>query len=54
MLGFLLIFKGAIDIVEATMTKEYNHLWGLGLAAGIVQVIFAHGRVPKPPQPVQL
>jgi hypothetical protein len=38
-LGFLLIFKGAIDIVEATMTKEYNSLWGLGLAAGIIEVL---------------
>lgn len=38
-LGFLLIFKGAIDIIEATMTKEYNHLWGLGLAAGIIEVL---------------
>lgn len=38
-LGFLLIFKGAIDIVEATMTKEFNHLWGLGLAAGIIEVL---------------
>lgn len=38
-LGFLLIFKGTIDIVEATMTKDYNHLWGLGLAAGIIEVL---------------
>jgi len=38
-LGFLLIFKGAIDIVETTMTKDFNHLWGLGLAAGIIEVL---------------
>ena len=34
-LGFLLIFKGAADIIVSTMTREYNSLWGLGLAAGI-------------------
>jgi predicted MFS family arabinose efflux permease len=32
---------------------SYNLAWklgvGLGLAAGIVQMAFAHGRVPKPP-----
>jgi hypothetical protein len=37
--GFLLIFKGAIDIIEAVMTKEFNNLWGLGLAAGIIEVL---------------
>ena len=38
-LGFLLIFKGSIDIIEAVMTKEFNSLWGLGLAAGIIEVL---------------
>ncbi|GMU78922.1 MAG: hypothetical protein AMXMBFR46_17150 [Acidimicrobiia bacterium] len=38
-LGFLLIFKGTVDIIEAVMTKEYNSLWGLGLAAGIIEVL---------------
>jgi uncharacterized membrane protein HdeD (DUF308 family) len=38
-LGFLLIFKGTADVVIAVMTKEYNSLWGLGLAAGILEVL---------------
>ncbi|MFA5884296.1 MAG: DUF308 domain-containing protein [Acidimicrobiia bacterium] len=38
-LGFLLVFKGSIDIIEAVMTKDYNNLWGLGLAAGIIEVL---------------
>ena len=38
-LGFLLIFKGAIDIIESVMTKDFNSLWGLGLAAGIIEVL---------------
>lgn len=38
-LGFLLIFKGTVDIIEAVMTKEFNSLWGLGLAAGIIEVL---------------
>lgn len=38
-LGFLLIFKGTVDIVEAVMTKEFNALWGVGLAAGIIEVL---------------
>ena len=38
-LGFLLIFKGAADIIVSTMTREYNSLWGLGLAVGILEVL---------------
>ncbi|MFM8303756.1 MAG: DUF308 domain-containing protein [Actinomycetota bacterium] len=38
-LGLLLILKGGLDIIAATMTKEYNSLWGLGLAAGIIEVL---------------
>src|SRR5262245_25055630 len=38
-LGFLLIFKGTADIVIAVMTRDYNPLWGLGLAAGIIEVL---------------
>ena len=38
-LGFLLIFKGAADIIISTMTREYNSLWGLGLAVGILEVL---------------
>ncbi len=38
-LGFLLIFKGTADIVISTMTRDYNALWGLGLAVGILEVL---------------
>jgi len=38
-LGFLLIFKGSADIIISTMTREYNSLWGLGLAVGILEVL---------------
>jgi len=38
-LGFLLVFKGSLDIIEALMTKDYNPLWGLGLTAGIIEVL---------------
>ena len=38
-LGFLLIFKGAADIIVSTMTRDYNSLWGLGLAVGILEVL---------------
>lgn len=38
-LGFLLIFKGAADIIVSTMTREYNSLWGLGLTVGILEVL---------------
>lgn len=38
-LGFLLIFKGTLDVVEAAMSREVNPLWGLGLAAGIAELL---------------
>lgn len=38
-LGFLFIFKGAADIIVSTMTRDYNSLWGLGLAVGILEVL---------------
>jgi Short repeat of unknown function (DUF308) len=38
-LGLLLILKGSIDIIEAVVTKDFNPLWGLGLAAGIIELL---------------
>jgi uncharacterized membrane protein HdeD (DUF308 family) len=38
-LGFLLIFKGTLDLITAIMTKEANPLWGLGLTAGILEIL---------------
>ena len=38
-LGFLLIFKGTLDIISAVMTKDVNPSWWLGLVAGILELI---------------
>jgi uncharacterized membrane protein HdeD (DUF308 family) len=37
--GLLLVLRGSFDIVLAAMTREVNHLWGLGLATGILEVL---------------
>jgi uncharacterized membrane protein HdeD (DUF308 family) len=37
-LGFLLVFKGALDIVESIMTQKINVVWWLGLVTGILEV----------------
>jgi len=36
-LGFLLVFKGTLDILSSIMTKGVNELWWLGLTAGIIE-----------------
>jgi len=38
-LGFLLIFKGTLDIIGSVMSKEVNELWWLGLVAGILEIL---------------
>jgi uncharacterized membrane protein HdeD (DUF308 family) len=38
-LGFLLIFKGTLDIISAFMTKEVNSSWWLGLVVGILELL---------------
>src|SRR6266498_1846260 len=38
-LGFLLVLKGTLDIIVSAMTKDINELWGLGLLAGILELI---------------
>ena len=38
-LGLLLVLKGTFDIVVAAETRGLNPLWGLGLAAGILEVL---------------
>ena len=38
-LGFLLVLKGSLDIIASAMTKDVNELWGLGLLAGILELI---------------
>ena len=38
-LGFLLIFKGTLDIISAFMTKDVNSSWWLGLVVGILELV---------------
>ncbi len=40
-LGFLLLFKGALDITIAFMTRDLNDVWWLGLVVGILEVLLA-------------
>lgn len=37
-LGFLLVFKGTLDIIESVATQAVNGIWWLGLVAGILEV----------------
>jgi uncharacterized membrane protein HdeD (DUF308 family) len=38
-LGFLLIFKGTLDIVGSSIQKDVNDLWWLGLIVGILELL---------------
>lgn len=40
-LGFLLVIKGSIDIMEAVASKPVNDLWWLLLTAGILEIFLA-------------
>jgi len=35
-LGLILVFMGTLEIIKATMTRDVNPLWGLGLVTGIL------------------
>jgi uncharacterized membrane protein HdeD (DUF308 family) len=37
--GLLLILSGTMDIVRSTTARLVNPLWGLGLAAGILEIL---------------
>jgi uncharacterized membrane protein HdeD (DUF308 family) len=37
--GLLLIFSGTLDIVQSTVSRAVNPLWGLGLATGILEIL---------------
>lgn len=37
--GILLIFGGTLDVVQSTESRIINPLWGLGLAAGILEIL---------------
>jgi uncharacterized membrane protein HdeD (DUF308 family) len=38
-LGFMFVFMGVMWIVEAFLARDYNDLWWLNLAAGMVTVV---------------
>jgi len=38
-LGFLLVFMGTLEIIRATMSRDFNPLWGLGLVTGILLLL---------------
>jgi len=40
-LGFLLLFKGTLDITVAVASKHENDVWWLGLTVGILEVLLA-------------
>jgi uncharacterized membrane protein HdeD (DUF308 family) len=40
-LGFILLFMGTLEIVTSVASRSENHLWGLGLAVGILEILLA-------------
>jgi uncharacterized membrane protein HdeD (DUF308 family) len=38
-LGFLLIFKGTMDVIGSVIQKEISDLWWLGLITGILELL---------------
>lgn len=38
-LGFLLIFKGTLDIISSVIQKEVSTLWWLGLITGVLELL---------------
>jgi uncharacterized membrane protein HdeD (DUF308 family) len=41
LIGWYLLFKGTFDIIISIVERELLPLWGLGLAAGIIEVAIA-------------
>jgi uncharacterized membrane protein HdeD (DUF308 family) len=37
-LGFLLVFKGTLDIIESITTRSINDVWWLGLVTGVLEL----------------
>jgi uncharacterized membrane protein HdeD (DUF308 family) len=37
-LGFILIFKGTLDVIVSTASRPTNGLWGLGLVVGLFEL----------------
>jgi len=40
-LGFLLLFKGTLDIMVAVASRPSNEIWWLGLTVGILEILLA-------------
>jgi uncharacterized membrane protein HdeD (DUF308 family) len=40
-LGFLLLFKGSMDLIVSFMSKELNELWWLGVIVGGFEILLA-------------
>jgi uncharacterized membrane protein HdeD (DUF308 family) len=40
-LGFLLVFKGSLDITSAILARDDSSLWWLGLVVGILEILLA-------------
>lgn len=40
-IGWYLLFKGTLDLVESILTRRENELWWLGLIVGIIQIMLA-------------
>ncbi len=38
-LGLVLVFMGTLELIKATLTRDVNPLWGLGLVAGILELL---------------
>ncbi len=38
LLGFLLIFKGTLDLIESIAGQDVNSVWWLGLIAGLLEL----------------
>ena len=52
-LGFLLMFKGSLDIVTAIATKPVNELWWLGLVVGLLELCSRSGRPSSSSRPAR-
>ena len=48
LIGWYLVVKGTADIVESLVLREYLPLWGLALAAGIVEVLIGIWAIGSP------
>ncbi len=40
-LGFVLVFMGTLEIMQAVASRGDNPMWGLGLAVGILMILLA-------------